>query len=64
MNTDEGSLIFWRRLEPKLKSIENDDKLKELKDIRAKKPTKKDKKQTKGTSTEREVKKENKTIGR
>ena len=40
MTTEKGRLIFWRRMAPKLKSLEKDDKLKELKDIRATKPTK------------------------
>ena len=30
MDTDAGKLIFWRRMTPKLKSMANDDKLKEL----------------------------------
>ena len=36
MDTDAGRQIFWRRMAPKLKSLENDEKLKELKELRGK----------------------------
>ena len=31
MNTDTGKSIFWRRMAPKLKSMANEDSLKEFK---------------------------------
>ena len=34
MDTDAGKLIFWRRMAPKLKSMANDDSLKELKNTK------------------------------
>ena len=42
MSKDEGRQIFWRRIAPKLKSLENYDKLKELKEMRLKKHKKKE----------------------
>ena len=36
MDTFDGKLIYWRRIPPKLKKLENEDKLKEIKEKPAK----------------------------
>ena len=40
MDTFDGKLIYWRKMAPKLKKLENEDKLKEIKEKFAIKPVK------------------------
>ena len=52
MNDEKGKLIFWRRMAPKLKTLTNQDNLKDSKKLKIKKANQKTvKKATKVTTT-------------
>ena len=64
MGSSEGKMIFWRRMGPKLKRLESEDRLKDLKEKLEKKTAETTQKQKKNQTLKERLKTKTKTLAK